>query len=200
MFDIVLRPLKDKLLDPFARLLGRFFSPNTITLVSLIFGTASVAAVFYGRIGAGLVFWILNRVTDGLDGAVARVTHKSSDLGGYIDIMADFLIYAALPVAFAVQSHIDGPLTAAVVLLASFYINAGSWMYLSAIIEKRGSSPEGELTSVSMPSGLIAGTETIVFFTLFFLLPHLLIYLFYIMAFLTLITAAQRFIWALHYL
>src|SRR6056297_319144 len=107
MFDILLRPLKDKLLDPVARGLGRVFSPNTVTLISLLIGAASAVAVFYGSLGIGLILWILNRMSDGLDGAVARVTDKSSDLGGYIDIMADFIIYAALPIAFALHSSAE---------------------------------------------------------------------------------------------
>lgn len=196
MFDILLRPLKDKLLDPVARALGRVFSPNAVTLISLFIGAASVAAVFYGYLGIGMILWILNRISDGLDGAVARVNNKSSDLGGYIDIMADFIIYAALPIAFALQSSAEEVLIAAAVLLASFYINAGAWMYLSALLEKGGRASSREVTSVTMPEGLIGGTETVIFFTLFFLLPQFLVVLFYLMAALTLIAAAQRFMWA----
>jgi len=196
MFDILLRPLKDKLLDPFAKALGRVFSPNAVTLISFLIGAASVAAVFYSSLGIGLILWILNRMSDGLDGAVARVTGKSSDLGGYIDIMADFIIYAALPLAFALQSPAKGVLIAAAILLAAFYINAGAWMYLSALLEKRGRASSREVTSVTMPEGLIGGTETVIFFTLFFLLPQYLVYLFYLMAALTLIAAAQRLMWA----
>jgi len=196
MFDILLRPLKDKLLNPFARALGRLFSPTAVTLISLLIGAASAAAVFYGYLGTGLILWLLNRITDGLDGAVARVTGNSSDLGGYIDIMADFLIYAALPIAFALQSPAEGALIAAAVLLAAFYINAGAWMYLAALLEKRGRASSREVTAVTMPEGLIGGTETVVFFTLFFLLPQFLVLLFYLMAALTLLAAAQRLIWA----
>ena len=197
MFDILLRPLKDKLLEPFARALGRVFSPSAVTLISLLIGIASVAAVIYGSLVIGLILWLLNRVTDGLDGAVARVTGKSNDLGGYIDIMADFIIYAALPIAFALQSPAEGALIAAAVLLAAFYINAGAWMYLSALLEKRGRAASREVTSVTMPEGLIGGTETVIFFTLFFLLPQYLVFLFFLMAALTLVAAAQRLIWAL---
>src|SRR6056297_73415 len=196
MFDILLRPLKDKLLDPFAKTVGRVFSPNVVTLISLLIGAASVAAVAFGYLGTGLILWLLNRITDGLDGAVARVTDNSSDLGGYIDIMADFIIYATLPIAFALQSPLEGVLTAAAILLAAFYINAGAWMYLSALLEKRGRASSREVTAVTMPEGLIGGTETVVFFTLFFLLPQFLVLLFYLMAALTLLAAAQRLIWA----
>lgn len=43
----------------------------------------------------------LNRLFDGLDGPVAR-RGGASDLGGFLDIVADFTIYAGFVVAVAV--------------------------------------------------------------------------------------------------
>ncbi len=201
MFDRLLRPIKDRVVDPLARILGKSLSPNAITLISTLIGLAAAAAVVSGRIGLGLLLWALNRLSDGLDGAVARQSGRTSDLGGYLDIMGDFLVYSALPIAFALRRYGDSEFAAIAaalfVLLGAFYVNAGSWMYLSAIIEKRGSSGEGELTSVTMPEGLIGGTETVIFFTLFFLLPGRLVLLFGTMGALTLLTALQRIVWAL---
>ena len=45
---------------------------------------------------AALIFLLLNRLADGLDGAVARQTAPSA-LGAYIDIVSDFLLWALLP-------------------------------------------------------------------------------------------------------
>jgi phosphatidylglycerophosphate synthase len=214
MFDIALRPLKDNVLDPVARLVGRIMSPNAVTLLSLLLGIASALVLWYGAIGWAFLLWILNRVTDGLDGAVARVTGRTSDLGGYLDIVTDFVVYSALPIAFVLRSGPGGIgglggaalaeaafeppylIPAALVLLAAFYVNAASWMHLSAILEKRGRERGGELTSVTMPEGIIGGTETVGFFTLFFLLPMFLAQLFWIMALLTLVSALQRVVWA----
>ncbi len=52
---------------------------------------------------AALVCLILNRLCDGLDGAVARRS-GSSDFGGYLDIVCDFLFYAMVPFAFMIFS------------------------------------------------------------------------------------------------
>jgi hypothetical protein len=52
------------------------------------------------------------------------------------------------------------------------------------------------MTSVTMPSGLIEGGETIVFFCLFLLFPQAMVPLFLLMALLTLATAAQQWRWA----
>lgn len=44
-------------------------------------------------------------------------------------------------------------------MLGAFYINAGAFLYLSAILERcdMGAKQRGELTTIHMPSGLIEG-------------------------------------------
>ncbi|MEZ4605660.1 MAG: hypothetical protein R2865_02330 [Deinococcales bacterium] len=78
-------------------------------------------------------------------------------------------------------------------LLSSFYINAASWMYLAALLEKR--AVKHSLTSIIMPAGLIEGAETILFFSLFMLFPEHLYQLFSLMATLVIITVIQRLWW-----
>ena len=64
-----------------------------------------------------LGFILLNRLADGLDGAIARAT-SLSDRGGYLDIVLDFLFYGAIPLGFALASPSQNALPAAVLLLA----------------------------------------------------------------------------------
>ena len=47
-----------------------------------------------------------------------------------------------------------------------------------------------------MPAGLVAGTETIVFYALFLLLPAYIVPLFLTMAALVLVGVTQRAVWA----
>ncbi|MDZ7629780.1 MAG: hypothetical protein U5K74_00120 [Gemmatimonadaceae bacterium] len=97
------------------------------------------------------------------------------------------------------MSSFDRPvLLWAVVLEGAFFVNACSWMYLSAVLEKRasGASRTGELTTVTMPPALVAGFETVVFYTLFFLFPQKLVLLFGIMATLVCINVLQRLLWS----
>jgi phosphatidylglycerophosphate synthase len=146
-----------------------------------------------------LVLWALNRVLDGLDGTLARLTGQQSDLGAYLDIVLDHLIYAAVPLGLALAAGTPAAFLALSLLLSSFYINGASWMYLAALLEKRqaGAAAQGELTTVTMPSGLIEGAETVVFYTLFLLLPGAIVPLFVIMAVLVFVTAGQRVAWAI---
>lgn len=197
MFDHLLREFKDQLLAPLARLL-RGVPPNLITVVALVFGLGAAVAASQAALGIGLVLWLANRVTDGLDGTVARVAERQTDFGGYLDILLDFVVYAAVPVGLALQSPDRVVLLWAVALEGMFFVNACSWMYLSAVLEKRasGARATGELTTVTMPPALVAGFETVVFYTLFFLFPGKLALLFGIMTVLVGINVVQRLLWS----
>lgn len=197
MLDNLFRHIKDRLLNPLARPL-RAVSPITLTLIALIIGLLGIGLISQNWYWGGLLCWWLNRFLDGLDGTVARIHHKQSDWGGYLDILADFVIYAGLPIALvAGQPALTGYLALAC-LLGSFYVNTASWMYLAAILEKRnqGSSSRGELTTVTMPTGLIGGTETIIFYSAFLLWPMYHLPLFTLMTVLVSLTILQRVVWA----
>lgn len=197
MLDAVVRPLKDAVLAPLAVAAARV-PPLVITVAALACGLGAAAAAAAGAFRAGLLLWIANRVLDGLDGTVARRAGSQSDAGGYLDIVADFIVYAAVPLGIATGLAAAGTEVWAVTafLLASFYVNAATWLYLSALLEKRraGARATHEQTSVTMPDGLIAGTETALFFGLFLLLPARVQVLFPLMAGLVLVTAAQRMV------
>ena len=159
---------------------------------------AAALASWQGYYLPGLVLWLLNRALDGLDGTLARITGQQSDFGGYLDILLDTVMYAAIPTALSLSIDRLPAYQALALLLMSFYVNAASWMYVAALLEKRraGAAASGELTTITMPSGLIEGTETIAFFVLFLLFPHAIVVLFVVMALLTFATIGQRLAWA----
>jgi phosphatidylglycerophosphate synthase len=200
MYDHVLRQPKRIVFQPLARRLR--ISPNLLTAIGLLPGLASALACVFGFFQAALWLWLINRVMDGLDGEVARAHNKQSDLGGYLDILADLLVYASIPLALALYWNSMWVWGACSFMLMSFYLNVGSWMYLSSILEKLGLGAEetGESTSVCMPRGLVEGAETILFFTLFLAFPKFAALLFVIFGLLTFVGAAIRVRWACHVL
>jgi phosphatidylglycerophosphate synthase len=202
MFDHYFRALKDRLLNPVARALGPHLHPNTITWTAFAAGIASACAVLADLLPLALGLWLVNRLLDGLDGTQARVHARESHFGAYLDVVLDFAVYAAIPAAIVVAGRTYDLALAGVLLLASFYVNAASWMYLAAVLEKRGdgATARGETTTITMPPGLVAGTETVVFYTLFFLLPSSQTLLFTTMAVLVLAGVAQRLYWATRHL
>ncbi len=199
MIDKALREPKESLLSPLVRGPLRRVHPTTITVVAAVVGLAAAGAAWQGAYWLALGLWAANRLLDGLDGTLARLTGQQSDLGGYLDIVLDHVIYVAVPLGLALAAGTAAAFLAFGLLVCSFYINAASWMYLAALFEKRsaGAAAGGELTAVTMPTGLIEGAETVVFFTLFLLLPGAIVPLFGLMAALVLLTAGQRVAWAI---
>ncbi len=198
MIDRMLRTPKERLLQPMAHRPLRAVHPTAITLLALGVGLVAAVAAWQQMFVLALVLWLLNRVLDGLDGTVARLTDRQSDLGAYLDIIADTIVYAAIPLGLALGAATPAAYVSVALLLASFHLNTASWIYLSALLEKRkhGATSQHELTSVTMRSGLIEGGETIVFFCLFLLFPQAMVPLFLLMALLTVATAAQHWRWA----
>lgn len=202
MFDHLLRALKDRLLEPLARRLGPGVSPDLVTVLALLAGLGAAAAAWRRADGVALALWAVNRLLDGLDGTLARVHGRQTDFGGYLDILLDFVVYAAVPTGLALGRPTAPVLVACVALLGSFFVNAASWMYLAAVLERRGAgaAARGERTTVTMPPGLVAGTETVVLYALFLAFPAYLPALFGLMAALVYLTVAQRLWWARRHL
>ncbi len=196
MRDATLRQKKDDVMVPLARHLFGSVHPNVISFIAMSVGVITIVAILNQLYVIGLVLWLLNRVLDGLDGVIARVHDKQSDFGGYLDLLLDFVVYLAIPIAFLWVMPTQVNLWAGIALLAAYVINLLSWNSLSALLEKRQYQSEGRLTSIEMPSGLIEGLETIIFYCLFFLVPSYLAILFVTMAVLVFFTAGQRVWWA----
>ena len=192
MFDAKLRVVKQKLLSPLAKQVS--VSATYLTGLGFAVGLLSVMFAWQGRYGLALLAWLLNRLLDGLDGEVARLKNQQSDWGGYLDILADFVIYALLPISLMMSNTSLSGWFALAFMLACFYVNAASWMYLSALLEKRQATRE--VTSITMPKGLIEGTETIIFYCLFIIFSDFLAILYSLMGLLVIITIFQRLSWA----
>ncbi|MEW6085774.1 MAG: CDP-alcohol phosphatidyltransferase family protein [Chloroflexota bacterium] len=195
MFDTPLRKIKDEIGAPLARRLSRA-SPIAISLIALIVALLAAWSAYRQIYPAAFALWILNRALDGLDGLLARMHNKQSDFGGYVDILTDFVAYAALPIGLVAGSPSNERYLALAFMLASFYINAASWMYLAAILEKRAQHGDDTQTAIVMPAGLIGGFETIIAYGVFTLFPAYLTTLYIIFTVLVFITIAQRLIWA----
>jgi len=205
MFDTPLRRFKDRIGSPLAVRMDRV-SPIFISTLGFAVGLFAAYAAFKGQYLLAFGFWILNRTLDGFDGLLARLHGKQSDFGGYVDILTDFIVYASLPIGLVAGSPSNERYLALAFMLASFYVNSASWMYLAGILEKRAAhSPDPSTrlrqsgqaqTAILMPAGLIGGFETLIAFCIFILFPAHLTTLYTIFTVLVVITTIQRLIWA----
>lgn len=195
MFDSNLRRFKDRVGTPLAKRMSHV-SPILISVFALIVGLLSAYAAFKQQYLWAFGLWYLNRALDGLDGLIARLHNGQTDFGGYVDILTDFVVYSALPIGLVAGSPSDEHYLALAFMLASFYVNTASWMYLAAILEKRAAHDADTQTTIVMPAGIIGGFETIVAYGIFLLFPTHITILFSVFALLVFITIIQRLIWA----
>lgn len=202
MLDIALRPTKDRLLAGTVAVIAPRVAPGVLTAGSLVVTLAAAGAAWAGWPVAALFGWLVGRVLDGLDGPVARHRGSASDLGGYLDTMADTVGYVALPLGVAAGIDRPSGWVTVAVLMGSFWLNGMSWAYLAAILEKRGAgaAATGESTTVTMRPALIEGTETIVLFSVFTALPAIAPWVFAAMAAGVAVGIAQRVLWAARHL
>jgi cardiolipin synthase (CMP-forming) len=65
---------------------------NQLTLLRMLLIPAFVILVLYGELGWALVVFVLAGVTDALDGLIARRSGQKTQLGAWLDPMADKLL------------------------------------------------------------------------------------------------------------
>lgn len=170
MLDATMRRLIDPPLNAAAGMIGTKISANSITIGGFLLGVGSAYAVVQGQFTTALILLLLNRMADGLDGAVARQT-KATDLGAYLDIVSDFVLWAILPLAFLF--HDMNNAFAVAVLLSSFAMSMTVFLAYAIQAERRGtvSDAQGKKGFYYL-AGLAEGTETILFFIAVMAYPH----------------------------
>lgn len=172
MLDPFLRRWIDPPLDRAgAWLAGQGITANFVSMTGLAIGLSAVPFLAFGHYGAALLVILLNRLFDGLDGAVARHGPRLTPFGGYLDIVCDMVFYAAVPLGFALARP-QNALWAAI-LLASFVCTCASFLGRAVLAAGRGERDSGTRGRKSFfhAAGLMEGTETILAFVLFCLLP-----------------------------
>ena len=109
-----------------------------------------------------------------------------------MDITLDFIFYASIPLAFALYSPSENSLFACI-LLFTFFGTGSTFLAFSIIAERRKiSSSIFSSKGFYYLSGLIEGTETIIFITLMCIFPSFFPVLALIFGFLCFISTGIR--------
>jgi cardiolipin synthase len=74
---------------------------NQLTLLRMLLIPAFVILVIYGHLGWALVVFVTAGITDGLDGLIARWSGQKTQLGAWLDPMADKLLLVTTFVVLA---------------------------------------------------------------------------------------------------
>ena len=178
MFDPMMRRLIDPPLDFVGRRLAAAgVRPNTVTWIGFGIGVGAMAAMAYQQYWLALALILANRAADGLDGAVARYG-GITDLGGFLDIVLDFIFYSGVVFGFAVGRP-DLALAAAF-LIFSFVGTGTAFLAYAIMAAKRDISTDLRgRKSLFYVGGLTEGTETIALFVAICLLPQWFVWLAY---------------------
>ncbi|WP_417863732.1 CDP-alcohol phosphatidyltransferase family protein [Vreelandella venusta] len=193
MLDRFTVPLTHRPLASMARHLNnQQITPDQVTLVAFLVGISALPLLAFEYYVLALMAILLNRLGDGLDGALARLSGQQSDAGGFIDIGLDFVFYAAVVLGFALANPGQNALAAAVLLFA--FIGTGISFLAFAIAAKARNveRPNFPQKAFYYLEGLTEGTETVIALVLFCLFPDYFPWLAGLFAVACLITTATR--------
>jgi phosphatidylglycerophosphate synthase len=196
MLDGWTRKRIDPLVRPAAIMAARAgLSANAITVAGCIVGLAAAASIANGWLVAGLLLILASRFGDALDGAVACIRGKT-DLGGYLDIVLDFVFYGAVPMGFVFADPATNAVPGAALIL-SFYINGSSFLAYAIMAERRKLQTDARGSkSLYFTTGLAEATETIAAFALACIFPGWFPVIAWVFAAMTLYTALCRIVLA----
>lgn len=192
MLDKHIVPLLKPPLSRVASVLhSRGLSADRVTVAGFVLGLFCIASLAIGQPLIALLFLLLNRLADGIDGELAR-KQAPTDAGGYLDISLDFIFYALFPLGFAVANPEINALPAAA-LIASFVGTGASFLAFSSMAAKHQIEHlEFNYKGLYYLDGLAEGTETILFFVLMCLFPANFALLALVFATICLVTTLNR--------
>lgn len=192
MFDpFFIKQLKSPLQKLAWRIDAMGIRANQITFFGFFVGMMSLPALYHQAYGLALLCIVINRLMDGLDGAVARV-QGPTDLGGYLDITLDFIFYSGVVFGF-VLANPEANAVAAAFLIFAFMGTGSSFLAFAIMAEKRSIERlEYGNKSLYFLGGLAEGAETIGFLVLICLLPNSFVELAYVFGLVCWITTVTR--------
>jgi phosphatidylglycerophosphate synthase len=170
MIDAQFRRHMDPPLGAIARgLRNTGITANQVTITGFIIGLSAIPLLALQHYMAALAVIAVNRFADGLDGAIAR-DQGITDVGGYLDIVLDFIFYSAVIFGFCLALP-DQALYGAF-LIFSFIGTGSSFLALSIFAAKRSLTTNLRGTkSIYYLGGLTEGFETIATLVLMCLFP-----------------------------
>jgi phosphatidylglycerophosphate synthase len=191
MFDEPFRARFQSLVEPLVRRLGRTgATPNQITITSFAIAVTAAAIVAAGHPIAGIVVWLVSRIGDGLDGALARAAGRSTAYGGFLDITLDMAAYAGMVLGFA---HIHPELTVAwAAVLFGYVLVITTTLALSDAAGALGRKVSDTERTFQFTPGLTEAGETNVMYALWAIFPDHVYWLVWLWVAALVATAMQR--------
>ena len=193
MFDaLIVKRLKAPLGSAVRPLDRAGLTATQLTVIGAVIGLLAATAIMFDALIAAAILLGSNRLLDGLDGALARV-QGPTERGAFLDISCDFLVYSAVPLAFAIRD--PNVALAAAFLLFSFVGTSSSFLTFSIFAARHRLENQAlKEKSIYYLQGLTEGFETTVVLLLMCLIPDWFEWLAWGFGTLCLVTMASRII------
>jgi phosphatidylglycerophosphate synthase len=149
------------------------WTPNLVTLLGFALALAAATAVAVHRPWWALALWWISRLADGTDGIYARATGRTSAFGGYLDIVLDMAAYGVMVIGFAIA---EPALVAQWMAMLFLYILCITSALALGMQEAGRGLPARDDRGLRLGAGLAEGGETGLAYSVFLLLPELLVY------------------------
>ena len=139
-------------------------SAKQVTLFGLISAIICFILIINNQYKVAIIFIIINRFFDAIDGSIARITKTDNKSGAFFDIIADFIFYGSIPLAISI-SRTDLYFETSLMLYAMF-LNGSSFL-IFALLTKKSSNKYYKKKGFYYSIGLIEASETtLVFITM----------------------------------
>lgn len=191
MFDEPFRRRFARLTGPVVPGLARAgITPNQVTVATFMVALVAAILIATGRPLTGLAVWLVSRLGDGIDGALARHAGRTTPFGGYLDITLDMAAYSAMIVGFAV-AH-PSLWLAWIAVLAGYVLVITTTLALSDAGRSAGRAISGTDRTFQFTTALTEAGETSVMYALWVVFPTHLSWLVWVWAAALGVTVVQR--------
>ena len=126
-----------------------FNIPNSLTTLRIVLIPVFVSALLYRKYDYALYVFIAAAVTDFLDGLIARVKNQQTELGKFLDPVADKFLLVTSFVLFAIYKLV--PMWLTITVISRDVIIVTGWLMLYFITRRTKVEPTvlGKLASAS---------------------------------------------------
>ena len=139
-----------------AKLNQVFYAPNQLTLLRLIFIPFVIVSIVEQQYWTAFALVLIGGVSDGLDGLLARRLGQQTELGKYLDPIADKLLLTSSFVALGLNRHIPLWLVILVVSRDIIILVTALVMVLATSVRSFPPSIYGKLHTIGQVSTVLA--------------------------------------------
>ena len=152
-----------------AKLADAGISANVMSVIGFIIGLLAINFISLQMYATGLLCVLINRMFDGLDGAIARKT-KITNFGIFLDAVLDYVFYAGVIFAFALARP-ESNAVASSFMLVGFMASACALLAYGVISSKKNEDMDILKKSPLYLGGMAQWSETFMAIVIMCIIP-----------------------------